>query len=88
MISLFSFRTPPLPPTTPPHVARHAPSPTHTHAPAHTHTRTNTPSENKFGYNNKTQNREFALDVIEETHGFWQKLRSGDRANTEELALA
>lgn len=44
--------------------------------------------ENKFGYNNKTQNREFALEVVEETHGFWQKLKSGERENSEELALA
>lgn len=42
---------------------------------------------NKFGYDNKCLNKAFALDVIEETHGFYNKLRSGARANSEELAL-
>ena len=42
---------------------------------------------NIFGYDNKCLNKEFALGVIEETHGFYNKLRSGARANTEELAL-
>ncbi len=43
--------------------------------------------ENKFGYNNKVQNKEFTLSVLEETHGFWKKLKSGERANSEELSL-
>jgi len=42
---------------------------------------------NQFGYDNKCLNKEFAMKVIEETHGFYNKLRSGARANTEELSL-
>ncbi|PSC76323.1 inorganic pyrophosphatase [Micractinium conductrix] len=42
---------------------------------------------NKFGYNNKCLNKAFAVEVIEETHTFYNKLRSGARANTEELSL-
>ena len=43
--------------------------------------------ENKFGYNNKTQNKAFALDVIEETNGFWKALTSGKRGNDEGMAF-
>ena len=43
---------------------------------------------NAFGYDNECRNKEFALEVIEETHGFYQNLVSGKRQNTEELALA
>ena len=43
--------------------------------------------ENKFGYNNKTQPKAFALDVVEETHGFWKALTSGKRANDEGMAI-
>lgn len=42
---------------------------------------------NKFGFDNKAQNREFALGVIEETHDFWRNLVSGKRENSEELSL-
>jgi hypothetical protein len=28
-----------------------------------------------------------ALQVIEQTHGFYNKLKSGERENTEELSL-
>ena len=42
---------------------------------------------NQFGYDNKCLNKEFTLKVVEETHGFYNKLRSGARANTEELSL-
>ncbi|KAL4425349.1 hypothetical protein ABPG75_009365 [Micractinium tetrahymenae] len=42
---------------------------------------------NKFGFDNKCMNKAFALDVIEETHTFYNRLRSGARANTEELSL-
>jgi inorganic pyrophosphatase len=42
---------------------------------------------NKFGYDNKCMNKEFTLQVVEETHAFYNKLRSGARANTEELSL-
>eukprot|EP00887_Chlorella_sp_A99_P003507 scaffold7.g3507.t1 len=36
---------------------------------------------------NKALNREFTWGVIEETHAFYNRLRSGARANTEELSL-
>lgn len=42
---------------------------------------------NKFGFDNKCMNKAFAMDVIEETHSFYNRLRSGKRANTEELSL-
>ncbi|EFN57176.1 hypothetical protein CHLNCDRAFT_56094 [Chlorella variabilis] len=42
---------------------------------------------NKFGYDNKCMNKEFAMEVIEETHSFYNRLRSGARANTKELSL-
>lgn len=42
---------------------------------------------NAFGFDNKAQNRAFALDVIEETHRFWLDLVSGKRENTEDLSL-
>lgn len=42
---------------------------------------------NQFGYNNQCLDREFAMKVVEETHGFYNKLRSGARANSEELSL-
>lgn len=43
--------------------------------------------QNKFGYNNRTQPKAFAEEVIEETHGYWKALTSGARANDEELAF-
>ena len=43
--------------------------------------------ENQFGYDSKCLNKEFTLNVISETHEFYNKLRSGARANTEELSL-
>lgn len=43
--------------------------------------------QNKFGYNNKCLDKDFALKVIEETHEFYNKLKSGARENTEELSL-
>ena len=42
---------------------------------------------NKFGYNNKCLDKDFALKVIEETHEFYNDLKSGQRENTEELSL-
>ena len=44
--------------------------------------------QNKFGYDNKPLNKEFTLKVIAETHEAYNKLKSGSRENTEELALA
>jgi inorganic pyrophosphatase len=41
----------------------------------------------KFGYDNKCVNKELTMEVIEETHGFYDDLRSGARANTEEFSL-
>jgi len=43
---------------------------------------------NRFGYDNKCLDKDFAMDVIKETNEFYTKLKSGARANTEELALA
>ena len=43
--------------------------------------------ENKFGYNNKVQPKAFALEVIEETNGFWRDLTSGKRENDEGMAF-
>lgn len=43
--------------------------------------------ENKFGYDSRCLNRAFALAVVEETHGFYNALRSGRRENTEGMAL-
>lgn len=42
---------------------------------------------NEFGYDNKCMNKEFALKVIKETHGFYNALRSGARENTEDMCL-
>ena len=42
---------------------------------------------NAFGYDNKCLNKDFAMNVIKETHGFYCKLKSGERENTEELSL-
>jgi inorganic pyrophosphatase len=42
---------------------------------------------NKFGYDNKCLNKEFTMGVIHETHEAYTKLKSGARANTEELSL-
>lgn len=42
---------------------------------------------NAFGYDSKCLDKEFTMKVIEETHGFYTKLKSGARANTEDLSL-
>lgn len=42
---------------------------------------------NKFGYDNKCMNKEFALKVIKETHEAYVNLKSGARKNSEELSL-
>jgi inorganic pyrophosphatase len=42
---------------------------------------------NKFGYDDKALNKEFTLQVIEETNQFYKKLMAGERENTEELSL-
>lgn len=43
--------------------------------------------QNKFGYNDKCLDKEFTLHVINETHGFYNMLKHGFRANSEELSL-
>jgi len=43
--------------------------------------------QNKFGYNNKCLDKDFALKVIEETHAFYNNLKTGARENTEDLSL-
>lgn len=35
----------------------------------------------------RCMSKAFAMEVIEETHGYWVNLRSGRRSNTEELSL-
>jgi inorganic pyrophosphatase len=42
---------------------------------------------NQFGYDSKCLSREFAMEVIEETHESYVALRSGKRENDEGLAL-
>ena len=44
--------------------------------------------KNKFGYDDKPQNKEFTLHVIQETHEAYKALKSGKRENDEQLALA
>ena len=44
--------------------------------------------KNKFGYDDKPQNKEFTLHVIEETHEAYMALKSGKRENSDSLALA
>ena len=41
---------------------------------------------NAFGYDNKELNKAFANEVVEETHGFWLKLKNGSRPNTDGLS--
>jgi hypothetical protein len=42
---------------------------------------------NAFGYDNKCMDKDFALKVVDETHGFYNALKSGRRPNDEELSL-
>jgi len=42
---------------------------------------------NKFGFANKCMDKEFTMKVIHETHGFYNKLKSGARPNKEELSM-
>jgi inorganic pyrophosphatase len=42
---------------------------------------------NAFGYDSACLNKEFAMHVIQETHGFYTKLKSGERDNSEGLSL-
>ena len=43
--------------------------------------------QNAFGYDSKCMNKEFCMNVIKETHDAYIKLKSGSRANSEELSL-
>jgi len=42
---------------------------------------------NAFGYGSKALDKAFTMQVVDECHGFYTKLKSGARANTEELSL-
>jgi len=42
---------------------------------------------NKFGLADKCMNKAYTMEVIKETNGYYNKLMSGARANTEELSL-
>lgn len=43
---------------------------------------------NSYGFNDECLSAEFAMGILEETHEFYNKLKSGVRENTEELTLA
>ena len=43
--------------------------------------------QNKFGYADKCLDKKFTTGVIAETHGFYNALKSGKRANDKELSL-
>lgn len=43
--------------------------------------------ENSYGFNDECLNKEFTLNVISETHEFYNKLKSGERENSEKLSL-
>lgn len=43
--------------------------------------------QNSYGYDGQCMNKEFTLKVIAETHEAYKALKTGSRANTEELAL-
>merc|ERR1712070_697452 len=42
---------------------------------------------NAFGLGEKCMDKEYTMSVIKETEEFYNKLMSGERANTEELSL-
>ncbi len=42
---------------------------------------------NAFGFDNKCLDVDFTMKVVEETHGMYVALKSGKRANAEELSL-
>jgi inorganic pyrophosphatase len=42
---------------------------------------------NAFGFDNKCMDKDFCLQVIDETHQAYVRLKSGKRANSEELSL-
>lgn len=42
---------------------------------------------NEFGFNNECKDKAYTMQVIAETHEFYNKLMSGERANDEELSL-
>ena len=44
--------------------------------------------QNKFGFNDQYQNKEYTEAVIKETHDLYTKLKTGKRENSEGLALA
>ena len=43
--------------------------------------------QNKFGYNDKCMDKNFTMQVIAETNGFYNMLKHGFRKNSEELSL-
>jgi inorganic pyrophosphatase len=43
--------------------------------------------QNKFGLDDKCMDKAYTMGVIEETAGFYDKLMSGERENTEGLSL-
>lgn len=43
--------------------------------------------ENGYGYDSKCMNKEFTMQVLTETHQFYNALKEGVRQNTEELSL-
>ena len=43
--------------------------------------------QNAYGYDDKCMDKEFTMNVIKETNEFYNTLKSGARANSEELSL-
>lgn len=43
--------------------------------------------QNKYGYDDKCMPKDFTMEVIKETNEYYNKLKSGERENDEELSL-
>lgn len=43
--------------------------------------------QNAYGFDDKCMPKDFTMNVISETHGYYKKLMSGERVNDEELSL-
>lgn len=44
--------------------------------------------ENEYGYGGEAKDVQFAMSIIDETHGSWKALQSGSIPNNDELALS
>ena len=43
--------------------------------------------QNKFGFDDKCLSKAETMKIVEETHGFWLKLKNGSRPNDKDLSL-